>query len=307
MPTADTTGPADTAAPLPPRRVEPAARAYARNEALGSHAPATIMGLHPHASAWTLYGALNGVEDRDSVAKARGRYLEPSVMAWWCAGIGQTATVAETMSLDLHYDGTVTPLRCTPDAWLGDNPVDVKTVNWQHRNEWGEPGTSQVPEHIRIQAIYHIGCARAFGRAATMCHLPVLFGLDAPPTEYVVPWSAAEYMAYMRACAEWWQYHMVKGHRPPVTSSMACARAYDAYNAAQQTAYREVDTDAENVVGELLDLQGRIAKATERVELLRNCLRLLMLDYTHMEHDLWTVTYKRSAGGVRRLRVTYKR
>jgi putative phage-type endonuclease len=115
-----------------------------------------ILGLSPWQSQFALWHEMKGTaprDDRDTPAMRRGNYLEAGVIAWWR---DQHPEVTEhhpqhVARLEDWGIATLDAIAVTTD---GDVDLEVKTTSsW---DEWGEPGTDQIPVHYLAQVLWQI-------------------------------------------------------------------------------------------------------------------------------------------------------
>lgn len=135
---------------------------------------AQLLGISPYGSPFSLYHAkIDGAETEDNDAMTRGRHLEPYLFdrfagdhPWYhLLGGGLYSNTARPWQL-------ATLDRIAADTQAGDGapliPLEGKT--WATRDGWGEPGTSEVPVHIRAQALWNLD---TYGAEEIL--IPVLF------------------------------------------------------------------------------------------------------------------------------------
>lgn len=157
----------------------------ARASRLGGSEVAAVLGLSPWMSRFSLWHRKKGLTapEPDNATMRRGRLLEATVAAWFAE---------EHPECRVRRTGTwVNRARpwqlATPDRLLaaatGRALLEIKTA--ADSNEWGEPGTDEVPVYYRAQVMWQLdtlGLSRA--------HVAVLTALDF--REYVVEWNRAE-------------------------------------------------------------------------------------------------------------------
>lgn len=106
-----------------------------------------------------------------SEAMIAGIYFEPAVLDWAEDTLGKirrgTYRSAPLLHLGAHLDGLVIE---------GNEPVEVKTrgLFGPLTETWGEAGTDQVPDAVRIQAHVHMICLRPV--IVSRCYVPAFLG-----------------------------------------------------------------------------------------------------------------------------------
>ena len=143
----------------------------ARRHHLGSSDLAALLGVDPWRNAMDVYldktGAL--VEDQTSnMACDLGNLMEPVVLKMAEADLGPL-TIPDTRQVD----GTV--IFVNTDALTANDgePVEAKTnsIVGFADDEWGEPGTDEVPLRYIIQCHAHMAAWKK-----DVCHVPVIIG-----------------------------------------------------------------------------------------------------------------------------------
>jgi putative phage-type endonuclease len=171
----------------------------ARRKGVTASEIAVLMGLSPYSSPYALYHQKLGIlpEQADQAVFERGRVLEPYVVEKFAASHPEFAILGTGRDLYAHPDRLwqlATPDRmvhgiaevdaCTCGADLQmhygheprcgqelDRPVAVAEFKTDDgSDEWGEPGTDEIPVHYRAQVLWqmdvmgvrkaHVSCLR---------------------------------------------------------------------------------------------------------------------------------------------------
>jgi putative phage-type endonuclease len=179
-----------------------------------TEAPA-VVGLSPFQSRFTLWHKKSGrpfAPFIDAPAIEWGRRLEPSVAAKF-ADEHPEYLVEETGTWR-HRDREWQ--RATPDRvlWTADSTrtalLEVKTS--PIGEEWGEPGTDEVPIYYRAQVLWQLDTL-----GLDLCHVAVLIsGWDY--REYTVRYDPAE-AAILRDAAQRFLEDVRHGERPDIDGS----------------------------------------------------------------------------------------
>ncbi|MGH3499577.1 MAG: hypothetical protein ACRDQA_01550, partial [Nocardioidaceae bacterium] len=135
------------------------------------------------------------------------------------------------------------------------------------RDQWGAPGTDEVPVHYRAQALWQCDI---FGFERTF--VPVVFGFDY--AEYVIEWDEADALL-MRQAAEEFLTSVRQDRQPDVDAHVATTRRL-------RLLHPELD-DVETEVDPRVVEQYRVARrlrdrASDRLRLAENRLRGQMGD-----------------------------
>lgn len=200
---------------------------------------AAVVGLSPYESRFSLYHRMAGLipPEPESDILRRGHYLEPSIAAWF-ADQHPELNVAPAPTFVSPHDPDFT---ATPDRVLTDDTghvvrlLECKSAA-SSDEDWGEPGTDQIPPGYRAQVIWQLDCA-----GLQVCHVAVL-GSYLEFTEYVVHHDPDE-AAYLRREGRVFLDSLPTGPSPERPS-------LDAHTATYQ-AVRQLHPDIDDVDVEL--------------------------------------------------------
>lgn len=147
----------------------------ARRQGITASEIAVIMGLSPWSSPYALYHQKLGILPRqeDSPAMERGRVLEPYIREKFAEAHPEFAVMGFGRDLYAHAErrwqmATLDSLLYAKDGnsyFDLEEPVAVtefKTAS--SMDEWGEPGTDEIPVHYRCQVLWQMdvmGVAKA--------------------------------------------------------------------------------------------------------------------------------------------------
>jgi putative phage-type endonuclease len=144
----------------------------ARRRGITASEIAIVMGLSPYGSPYALYHSKLGnlPDPEDTGALERGRVLEPYVAGKFAAAHPEFAVIGNGRELWTHHVRPwqmATPDRLLADGWppgfeYGDaieefTPIAVlETKTDAGSDEWGEPGTDEIPVHYRCQVLWQM-------------------------------------------------------------------------------------------------------------------------------------------------------
>jgi len=210
---------------IPAREIKAvSAQTYDRRAALGSSEIAPVLGLSPWRSALDIWrGKVEGtVDGPDSPAMRRGRFLEAAILSRHEKEIGEALT----------RDVVVTNgwRRAQIDALSRAGVVEAKTVSTRsyQRDEWGEPGTDQIPDAYLCQTLWQCDLAEVASAAVVVAVLPddpdLVLGLTADEVlancrmqVYRVDLRADLVVEIVARCRAFWT--LVESKTPPPPSS----------------------------------------------------------------------------------------
>lgn len=203
-----------------------------RSKGLGATDIAAILGMSPWADRFSVYVDKLGLIKRKTAKpwQQRGKYFERGIVAWY-----GDITKRQTEWFDTTIQNPDRSWQvCTPDAFVlkgaGMMPrdqsalldglkriggVDAKTVNFQHREGWGEGGTDAIPDYVALQL--HWSCSTA--------NLPwwdcaALLGMD-DLRIYRVHRDAKIEQSLLEEGYDFWHNHILAGVRPSIGSNEA--------------------------------------------------------------------------------------
>jgi putative phage-type endonuclease len=139
---------------------------------------AAVLGVSPWESPRSLWHRMRGElpsDDGNNVAaKARGHYLEAGCLAWW---EDQHPEVLDTTLLEQHYAtrADMPWAAATLDALAHDvhgNTIVVEVKTSQSNDDWGTPGTDEIPAYYAAQIMWSF----AMVPEAQLAYVAVLFG-----------------------------------------------------------------------------------------------------------------------------------
>jgi putative phage-type endonuclease len=144
-----------------------------RKKHIGSSDMAAILGLDPYRNAYDVFLEKKGrlVEERDPDEKSQltaGNRFESGVLEFARDQLGELRRnvyrALPSAHLGAHIDAIVKAAK---------EPVEGKTAGLfgPVTEQWGEPGTDEVPERVIVQGMVHMLCV-----GAEVCHVPAFIG-----------------------------------------------------------------------------------------------------------------------------------
>jgi putative phage-type endonuclease len=243
----------------------------ARREGIGASDIAAVLGISPWESPASLWYRKRGELDEQSETDLtlRGHRLEPVVADWFAEAHPEFAVVGRcglVRSLERPWQ------LATPDRLLCESdvdsariepvaPLEVKTVfDW---TGWGEPGTDDIPVHIRAQVLWQmdtLGLRSAF---------VAVFGGGLVYREYEVGYSTEDVLLMREAGEKFWQ-SVLNNERPELD-------AHDATTSALKELHPDIeDVDVEvdpELAAEYVAARALFTVAEDRKKAAENLLR----------------------------------
>lgn len=175
-----------------------------------SKAPA-ILGLSPWQSPYSLWQLMKGnVEpEAQNRAQSRGHYLEPAILAWWRdQHPDATETAEQTWFPHEDWAGATVDMDCLCD---GDQNTIVEAKSAARMDDWGTPGTDQIPDYYLAQVYFQLAVT-----GAARCYVPVI-GPFLEFCEYVVEADPEMQEQTLAACRRF--YDSLASDEPPALDS----------------------------------------------------------------------------------------
>lgn len=180
-----------------------------RAHGVGASESAAAIGLNPYATAVELWMEKRGEAPpfAGNAPTRWGKLLEPVVRQEFAEVTGRVVRLPTETLVHPKFDFIL----CHPDGVTDDGRLyEGKTARYP--DEWGEPGTDQIPEHYLIQVQHAL-----LVTALPVADVAVLIG-GQDFRLYEIPADAGLQESIIEALTEFWQ-HVVKGTRPPLDCS----------------------------------------------------------------------------------------
>lgn len=173
-----------------------------------------ILGINPWASPLDVWLDKRGqAEPRaENMAMKLGNLLEPVVATLYADETGAELVDPGFLrhpSRDWHIG---TPDRITTDGTL----IEIKTT--RSGNDWGEPGTDQIPRHYLTQVAWYLALTEL-----QVAHVAVLVGAS-DFRRYVVQRDPELEGVLVERCEAFWKGNVLGGQMPAVDGSESAAK-----------------------------------------------------------------------------------
>lgn len=181
-----------------------------RNSGLGASDAPVALGLSPWRSPFELWleKVGRGAAFEETLPTRVGKALEPVIVTLFMQKTGLIVSDAQRQIVD-----PVNPWRwVTVDGIVEDGSLlEAKAISWTP-DEWGAPGTDQIPMPYLVQTQHGLGCS-----GLKQAYVPVLF--EAKRFEvYLVPRDEAIIAKITEQELAFWQ-RVLDNNPPPVISS----------------------------------------------------------------------------------------
>lgn len=192
-----------------------------RAKRIGASEAAAVLCLSPYAGPFDAWARIvHGIEREAAPELVAGSYLERAVLDWYSDT--RKATLTRQPPAQVHPDHDW--LSATPDAIavLGTggftDVVGVEAKTARFRDDWGSPGTAEVPLAYAAQAQIQMAVF-GFGEV----EMPVLFTQSSEFACYTVPRDQPVIDVLLRDLGAWFERHVVGGVMPDLDGGSAAA------------------------------------------------------------------------------------
>lgn len=196
---------------------------------IGSSDIASILGLSAWSSPMQTWARLTGLVARyDNTATkvtTRGNRMEAALRNWRAEELGVIVTPGPMIGRDAPW-GAAAPYEwahsrpdgfyCEPGLDGGMILTECKTVRRFDDDEWGTPGSADIPAYYLAQVLWQMGTARLGGRPVVACDLVAFSPMSEDYRVYVIPYDDARFRALLATVAAWRERHILGGEPPPV-------------------------------------------------------------------------------------------
>lgn len=200
---------------------------------------AAVLGLSTYESPYSLWHRMRGdiPPEADDDVKRRGHYLEPAIAAWF-ADQHPDWRIEPTGTWQHRHRTwqTASPDRVVlkPDAT--DALLQCKSANGADGDEWGEPGTDQVPPGVHAQCLWELDVT-----GMTVCHVAVI-GPWLEFAEYVIERDERE-QALLREAGLSFLQSIERDERPDIDETNATYQAVKQLHPLIEPRDADVDPD----------------------------------------------------------------
>lgn len=175
---------------------------------------AAILGLSPWQSPYSLWQLMKGnvQPEAQNKAQSRGHYLEPAILSWWRDQHLGEYTNDEANYVEQAWHAHEDWAGATVDATVSiDELVLVEAKSASRMDDWGTPGTDEIPDYYLAQVYFQLAVT-----GAARCYVPVI-GPYLEFCEYVVEADPVMQEQTLAACRRF--YDSLASDEPPALDS----------------------------------------------------------------------------------------
>lgn len=232
-----------------------------------------------------------------SDAARRGDVLEAACLQYAAEETGMRLAPAPFVAHE-DWSGDSTDGLLVDDKGALQHVVEAKTVSLHAMtDEWGEPGTDDIPEKFLAQCHWHL----LHHPEARSCFVPVLFGGEFVFRLYEVPRDEA-FEATLRQTAKTWHTRHIRNKEPvPIGASHADKRRLQKQHPRDWDDMLVWDDALGNIVESRIAADKQLKAAQKEVDRLSNLLREALGDHSGVDAAAhgYSVTYRKNQDGAR--------
>jgi putative phage-type endonuclease len=263
-----------------------------RRNRITSSVAAGCLGLSPYmspADAWARILEPEAYEDDGNPDNfERGHVLEPALLEWASNKLDQPYTKPGTIVV---ADWAA----CSVDGVLADgNLLEAKTVSARASDGWGNDGTEDIPDFVKIQAYWHL---YAYPKART-CWVPFVGDYGLELRLYQVARHQPTIGTLVSALRKWHAAYVVTKTRPPGAMD---SKVRDRMAARSDTlkVMDEVPDELAGLVADYLAAKEAEEAAHALKSEAREAIKDAMGKYKSAKTDAWGITYGTRKGSAR--------
>jgi putative phage-type endonuclease len=263
-----------------------------RRHSIGASDSPAILGVEsPAGGPWNVYvSKVEGMQQAEKDEMRAGLIFEPimrPLLEERICKIIKPSVFAKHKEIDF--------VAATPDGVLPDAVAEYKRVDPSKRDDWGDEGTDQIPDHVLVQVAHQMAVLDV-----PVAYVGVLFGVRLPGDfkHYVVERDLALERIILTRIRAFWETHILT-KTPP---SMVGARDVGDFLARRYPADRRPLAVASDYQGHLIHMLRRatqaVALATAYEERVKNAIKDEIGDQAGLVIDGTKdkVTWKKSKG-----------
>lgn len=228
-----------------------------RMQGIGGSEIAAVAGLSPYSRPIDVYLRKVGLagDIPPSHHLDRGTFLEPGIIAWYSKTYGREVKDVGTLVHPKHPVVIATPDGLATCKESGERfALEVKCPSFHAAQQWGAPGTDEIPDAYRAQAIWQMAVL-----GVKACEVVAFIGGNIQV--YQVPYDAVAFDALRHIAEDFWESHVLP-QQPPESDG---SDSYDAYLAEKfpRASDTYVEDDSEDMWELVEELAGAKALAKE--------------------------------------------
>lgn len=286
-----------------------------RKTGCGGSEVAAIAGVDPYRTAWDVYVTkVDGWQQEDGPHLERGRFLEDGVARWYAHRGGWPSPSV------LNEPGTLRHPReplaiCTPDRLVPfDGPshepgvsrlLSIKVPGPHVREQWGEPGTDDVPLPYLLQLQWEFGIVGEHFSLDPVAHLAA--PIDGDLRVYAIRRDPEIFASLLDRVKAFWREHVLPKVPPPINGGDNAAAWLKNRFPRDRTPLLRASIEDEGLAIRLQGAELARDAAEEALGAVKNEMRQRIGDAQGIEGAFGRVTWKANRNGVRSLKTHWRK
>lgn len=242
-----------------------------RKTGIGASEVAAVLGLSPYQTRFDLYCRKLDLVDQPkaTAVQRRGHYFERGVAEWWSDISGRPV---EWFDQTIRHQDREWQLS-TPDAWILDDgrrdaELQVKTVNWRNVEDYGEPGSDDIPVHNVLQ------CQWTMSTTSTSYSIvAALLGMDELHS-YTVYRDAEVEAVMLEQVEKFWREHVLARVPPDIDASDSAKRYLKKRFPKNVSPLRVATAQESSLLAKLKESTAAFKKVQSLKDILENQVKL---------------------------------
>ena len=255
-----------------------------RKKGIGASEAASVLGLNPYRTPLEVWMQKKGlVETLETPAMRLGTRLEPVIAEMYQDATGLELIQPFTMIYPKNPIIFATPDRIVKGKNKG---LEIKTANARMAENWGEPGTDEIPQHYLIQCILCMAVT------------------DLPEWDVAALIGGQDFRIYniqrdidlensiIEKLLEWWDTYIVGNREPDINSSRSCADYLAIKYPKNFQPLKEADADTELLIKQLSEATHSAGYWKDQQEAIKNLLKNYIGDADGVQGQTGKCTWK---------------
>lgn len=265
-----------------------------RRRGIGGTDAAAILGLSKYATAYDVWLEKRGEAPAQTGSTGPqwwGRELEALIAKRYIQETGRLLIDPEQVFRHPQHPELIG----TPDRFVASQSrgLEIKTASAFIADEWGTPGTDEVPPAYAAQVIHYMAVT---GREAW--DIAVLVG-GSDFRIYTVTRNRALEVAVINRLLEWWHTHIVDGVRPDITGADSTAEILARRFPRESAPVLDADAGMERWLLHLEKARDDLAVAEDRKAEAENNLKALIGEAAGVKGVRSSVSWRATRGSRR--------
>lgn len=277
-----------------------------RRTGCGGSEVAAIAGVDVYRSAWDVYvSKVDGWQQEDGPHLERGRFLEDGVARWY----GHRHDVAAMVECSTQRHPTEPLALCTPDRLFPVRSdlfrlLSIKVPGPHVREQWGEPGTDDVPLPYLLQLQWEFGVYGALMALDPVAHLAA--PIDGDLRVYAIRRDPEIFEQLLDRVKAFWRDHVEPRIPPPINGGDNAGAWLKNRFPRDRTPLLSATTDDDVLALRFMEAESAHDAAKDVLDAVKNEVRQRIGEAAGIEGAFGRITWKADKNGKRSLKAKWK-